>query len=453
MKKGPAQNRPGAEDGFVLIEVLVSALILVVATAGVAGLIATTVQTQAAQRHDSEAYALAQEDQARLSTMQLPRLNHLEQTREITLNQTVFKVRSKGLFVNDLTSAQSCVEGASADYVQITSIVTWPKMESDEKAVIVSIVSPTTGSLDNSHGGVSVAVTSEQKAPMPGVEVSATNGSFYGITDTAGCVVFPDLVKGNYQAIVSGEKAGLVNKDGKSSEELTLPVPEAEIKAVARQFDHPGTIPVKFKTRVGSTTNFTPAAADSIVAYNTNMTAAKVFWSQSAAREAAINVTPLFPFTSPYTLYAGSCSAANPNPSGESNPPGAAAIGNLAAPAGGTAAPVTIQLPALEMFVKAGTSAITGAKVTITDKTCKEAKGISLIKRVYTTNGSGMPSSSTTGAAEQGLPWGVYEVCASANVAGTLKRKKATTVTVKNLTAATALTVDLSSGTENGECP
>lgn len=437
-----------------MIEVLVSALVLVVATAGVAGLIVTTVSTQAEQRHGTEAYALAQEDQARLSSMQLPRLNHLDQTREVALNQTVFKVRSRGLFVNDLSSSQNCLQGATADYVQINSSVTWPGMDKSEKAEIVSIVAPTTGSLDESHGGFSVLVTSEQKAPRPGVEITSTGGAFYGVTDAAGCVVFSDLVKGNYPAIVSGEKAGLVNKDGKSSEEVTFAAPEGKIEAVGRQFDYPGTIPVNFKTRVGSTASFTPASADSIVAYNTNMTAAKVFWSPNAVREATVNVTPLFPFGSPYVLYSGSCSSNNPNPSGESNPPGAAAIANLAAPAGGTAAPVTIQLPALEMLVKNGAAAIAGAKVTITDRSCKEAKGLALMKRVYKTNQSGMPSSSEKGIAEQGLPWGVYDVCASANVSGTVKRKKVTSVSVKNLAAATTLTVDLASGTENGsECP
>lgn len=438
-----------------MIEVLVSALVLVIATAGVAGLIATTVSTQANQRHGTEAYALAQEDQARLSSMQLPRLNHLEQTREVTLNQTVFTIRSRGLFVNDLTSTQNCVQGATADYVQISSSITWPGMDKSEKTEIVSIVAPTTGSLDESHGGFYVLVTSEGKAPRPGVEVTSTTGAFYGATDAAGCVLFPDLAKGNYPATISGEKAGLVNKDGKSSEQVTLPAPEAEIKAVSAQFDYPGTIPVEFKTRVGSTSSFTPAKADSIIAYYTTMTAAKVFWTPTAARETTVNVSPLYPFASPYVLYAGSCSSNNPNPTGESNPPGAAAIANAIAPAGGIAAPVTIQLPALEMLVKNGASAVAGAKVTITDKTCKEAKGQSLMKRVYTTNKSGMPSSSENGVAEPGLPWGTYEVCASANVSGSLKRKKVSSVTVKTLTAATSLTVDLgnSTGLESGECP
>jgi Tfp pilus assembly protein PilV len=454
VRSSPAQNPAAAEQGFVLIEILVSALVLVIASAGVVGLIVTTVHAQSEQRHGSEAYALAQEDQARLASMQLPLLNHLDQTREIALNQATFKVRSLGLFISNKTSAQSCVEGSSeSDYVQITSKVTWPGMASSEKAVIVSILSPSgSKALDPSHSSVAVSVASEQKTPMPGVEVAATGGQFKAFTDAAGCVIFPDLAKGNYPTIVSGAAAGLVNKDGKSSEEVTLPVAE-EMKLVSRQFDHPGTIPVNFKYRVGSTAAFTPVSADSIVAYNTNMTTAKTFWTPTAAREATVNVTPLYPFTSPYTIYAGSCSANNPNPEGKSNPPSAPAIANVVAPAGGTATPVTIQLPALETIVKNGAAAIAGAKVTITDKTCKESKNVSLIKRVYTTNESGLPSSSIKGAAELGLPWGAYEICASANISGSFRRKKVTSVTVQNLAAATSLPIDLSTGTESGECP
>lgn len=455
MTPAPVRSTPPAgEQGFILIEVLVSAIVLVIASAGVLGLIVTTVHTQGEQRHGSEAYALAQEDQARLTSMQLPLLNHLDQTREITLNQTTFKVRSLGLFISNNSSAQSCVEGSpESDYVQITSRVSWPGMTNSEKAVIVSILSPSgSKAIDPSHASVAVSVASEQKTPMPGVEVAATGGQFKASTDAGGCVIFSDLPKGNYPAIVSGAAAGLVNKDGKSSEEVTLPVTE-EMKLVSRQFDHPGTIPVNFKYRVRNTTEFTPTSADSIVAYNTSMTTAKTFWTSTAAREATVNVTPLYPFTSPYTLYAGSCSANNPNPEGKVNPPSAAAIANAVAPAGGSGAPVTIQLPALETIVKNGATAIAEAKVTITDKICKESKNLSLIKRVYTTNKSGLPSSAVEGAPELGLPWGTYEVCASAKISGSFRRKKVPTVTVQTLAAATSLPIDLSTGTESGECP
>jgi hypothetical protein len=72
-----------------------------------------------------------------------------------------------------------------------------------------------------------------------------------------------------------------------------------------------------------------------------------------------------------------------------------------------------------------------------------------------------MPSNSQTGLAELGLPWGSYDLCVSANIAGTNRRKTVPAVTVKNLAAATLAggttsTIDLGSGAETGTgmtCP
>jgi type II secretory pathway pseudopilin PulG len=451
-----AQPTLPAEEGFILIEILVSALVLVIASAGVVTLLQTTIKAQGEQRHGSEAYALAQEDQARLASMRLGTLNHLDETRPVTLNKTEFKVHSLGVFVNDKTSTVSCAAGTStADYVQITSIVTWPGMKSAEKAKIESILSQSNGSLDPNNGTLAVLVTNEAMEPMANVNVygsSTGGGAFNGFTDAAGCASFPDLPAvpiSNYTMTANAEAAGLVNKDGKSSEQKTVGVKAGLPENVALQFDRPGTIPLNFKYRVGSTGTFATATADSAVAYNSTMTAAKVIGTPGGTRELIVNATPLFPFTSAYTLYPGSCASNNPNSEGK-NPAGVATV---VAPRGATAAPVTIQLPALELVVKNSGTALKGAKVTITDKSCKEAKG-NLVKRTYTTNAAGTPSSSETGPAEPGLPWGKYEVCVSAKISGTDRRKKESTVTVQSLAAATVLTIDLGSGTEPGVvCP
>lgn len=436
----------------MLIEILVSAMVLVVASAGVVAVLQSTTKTQAEQRHNTEAYALAQEDQARLASTRLATLNHLDQTRTVALNQIQFKVRSLGVFINDATSTPSCGEGtSSADYVEITSIVTWPGMDPGERAKIVSILSPSNGSLDPNNGTLAISVKNLLQVPMPNVYASGGSGAFAGYTDAAGCAVFPDLPTGNYTATISGEAAGLVNKDGKYSEQKTVPVAGGDTKTVNFEFDAPGTIPVSFKYRVGSSGEFKTATADSVVAYNPGMSAAKAIWTSGVAREATVNATPLFPFSSTYLLYTGSCASNNPDPEGK-NPGAAAALANVVAPAGGTTAPVTLQLPALELIVKKSGVALAGAKVTITDKVCKESQG-NFVKRIYTSNEAGMPSTSSTGIAELGLPWGTYELCASANISGSNRRKKVTSVTVQNLAAAAASTIDLGSGTESGTCP
>src|ERR1044072_6953305 len=180
------------------------------------------------------------------------------------------------------------------------------------------------------------------------------------------------------------------------------------------------------------------------------MTAAKAIRTPEAIRQPTVSATPLFPFTSSYLLYAGSCASNNPDPEGK-NPAAAAAMANVVAPAGGTTAPVTLQLPALELVVKKGGTALAGAKVTITNKVCKDEKG-SFVKRTYTSNEAGMPSNSSTGIAELGLPWGSYELCASANISGSNRFKKVTTATVQSLTAAATASIDLGSGTSSGTC-
>jgi Tfp pilus assembly protein PilV len=441
----------------MLVEVLMSALVLTIAAAGVTAVLATSVTGSGEQRHGSQAYALAQQDQSRLATMQLAKLNHLEQVREVPLEGTTFKVRSFGLWINDKTSTQQCTEGASADYVEIKSVVTWPKMDASEKARIISILSPSgTQSLDPTHGTLPVVIKNEKSEPVPYVKLTGDqkegNGEFEGQTDANGCALFPDLStqnsagssRPNYEVTADGEFAGVVNKDGLFTEKREGAAANESPQILSFRFDRPGTIPLNFKYRVGSSAEFKPASADSLVVSNPGMTTAKVFWTTSGLREATVNAAPLFPFNSPYTIYAGSCSANNPNPTGQTNPPGAPAIaGSTLAPAGGVAAPAMIQLPALNLTVSYKAVAFKGARVTVTDKTCTNSKGAK-VKRVYTTNSEGKMSSTSEGVAEPGLPWGIYELCVSAEVEpGKIRQATVSTVTVQNLTAGTTQAVAL----------
>jgi Tfp pilus assembly protein PilV len=441
----------------MLIEVLMSALVLTIAGAGVAAVMATSVATSGEQRHGTEAYALAQQDQARLATMQLAKLNNLNQIREVPLNGVNFKVRSTGLWINNKTSSQVCTEGstASADYVQISSVVTWPKMEASEKARIVSIISPSgSQSVDPSHGLLPVRITNANNEPVPHVSLSGSqvegSGHFEGETDANGCAYFADIPmqnssganKPNYQVTANGESAGLIGKDGLASVTSTGAASTESPQFLSFLFDRPSTIPVTFKYRVGSTTEFKPAAADSLVLVNNGMTTSRVFWTTSGVREATVNASPVFPFKSPYSIYAGACAVNNPNPEEKPTAPGAAAMVSATAPAGGTATPVTIQLPALNLTVTYKSAPFKGARVTVTDKSC-EAKG-SKVKRVFTTNAEGRMSATSTGVAEPGLPWGIYELCVSAEVEpGKIRRATVSTVTVQNLTTGTTQAVEL----------
>jgi type II secretory pathway pseudopilin PulG len=448
----PAQNA-AREDGFVLIEILVSAMVLTIASAGVIMLLQTTTKTQAEQRHNTEAYALAQEDQARLASMRLASLNRLDQTRTVTLNKTQFQVRSRGVFINDNTSTPSCGEGTStADYVEITSSVSWYGMDPGEKAKIVSVLSPSNGSLDPNHGTIAFSVKTQLQEPVPNVYVSGGSGAFAGYTDAAGCAVFADLPTGNYTATVSGSGTGMVAKSGEESEKKTISVVGGDTKTENFEFAPPGEIPVQFTYRVGTSGSLPPAKSPAIVAFNSGMSGgtAKTIWSATGEPALSIDAKSLFPFSSSYYLYAGSCAANNPEP--EKNPAYAAATANVIAPAGGTAALAKLQLPVLDLLVTRDGSAFAGAMVTVTmaDSSCKTPQGAP-VRRTYTTNSQGRIANA--GGEPATLPWGRYDLCASGSVSGTTRRDRDSDIDVKSLTGPTSHTINLTSGDSSGSCP
>lgn len=438
----PGERPP--EAGFALVEVLVSAVVAVGMATAFLGLLNSTARTSADQRHRSEAYAIAQEDQARMRAMRIPDLIRVNGSRTVTLNGTPFTVASKGTFINDTTSTASCGAGSSsADYVNISSTVTWPGMGATPPTVIQSIVAPPNGSLDPTHGTLTISAQNAAAGPLSGVGLSGSGaGTFSGSTDAAGCAMFSDQASGNYT--LTPTAAGFVDKDGNPPAAQTVSVVAGSTNTVVLQYDRPGTIPVTFKTKVGAA--LVNSTSDSIVVFNTGLTTARVFGTPGGSRVSSITGTSLFPFTSPYVVYAGACTGNNPNPSGAANPPGAAAIGTVTVPPGGSA-PVSVQLPALNLTVWSGTSSspgskVTNARVTVKDDNCSIAGNP--VKRVYATNSGGA-------LADPGLPWSQYDIC----VDNGSRYQLANNVVVQNLTSGTTLTVYMSSsaGSLSGTCP
>jgi Tfp pilus assembly protein PilV len=445
------RRTPHGEDGFALIEILVSALVLAIVAAAVLSLLQATARSANDARRHSEAYALAQEDQARLRSMRLSSLNRLQQKNELTLDGTKFTVESTGVFVNNSTSNDSsCTTGeTSADYVRVASKVTWGGMGSRPAVAMQSIVSPSTGSLDPNHGILIVTTKNAAGLPLPGVALSGGGTStFGGSTDSTGCANFADLPWGEYTLTASG--SDLVAKNGfpPSPEPASVIAGGTNTKALV--YDHAASLPVQFEYRVGSGSTFKVAKLDSVYVFNSGMNPAHPYWTPTKAREASITATPIFPFSSADAVYAGACAINNPG--------SGAGLANVTLNPGETAPLLKLQVPALELTVKNGTTPISGARITITDRNCQD--GSSLVKRVYTSDASGHQNSAAAAPVttpEFGLPWGSYDICASANYTSTNHRLFANNVSVKSLSSSVALNLDLSgAGSESGStkvCP
>jgi Tfp pilus assembly protein PilV len=313
---------PADEEGFAIIEVLISALIIVIVGGAVLTLLQATARSAGDSRNRTAAQAIAQEDQARLRSMRISSLNRLNQSWTAKIGGTTFTINSTGSFVNNATGNPSCTgSNTSADYVRITSTVTWPSMNGRPPVVTQSIIAPSNGSLNPGNGTLTVSTINAAGLPLPGVGLSGTGaGTFSGTTDSEGCANFADLPAGSYT--LTPTAAGLVDKDGNAPAAESASVSASSTLTRVLQYDKPGALEVNFKYRVGSTGEFKPSSASAIRVFNTTMTSALTVSAPGGnpAATIATQTSPakLFPFTSPYAVYAGTCSSNNPNP--ESNP-------------------------------------------------------------------------------------------------------------------------------------
>ncbi len=435
-----AMDRIESERGSVLIEVLVSAVMLVIATGGVFGALEAGTRSTAEERHRAQAEGLAQTDLTRMRTMRISALANLHESKLVTIEKTPYTVESAAEFETDKTGTASCEKGtASADYIQIRSTVTWPSIGSRPPVVDQSLVAPPNGSVSAKSGSLAIQIENAENGGVEGVGLTGTGaGTFSGVTGSNGCAIFGDLPAGNYTLTISG--SSLVDKNGEAPKPQSTSVVEESTNTLTLQYDHAGEIAVSFQTMVEGKP--VPSSADSVVAFNSGMQAPKAFGTPGTPA-AEVHATPLFPFTSAYSVYAGSCKEDNP---GVPAPEGA--VGEAVVSAGGST-PVTIVLPALHLTAWSGTDAaepgepVQGAEVKLADTKCTPEEPQ---VRTSTTNSEGkLP--------DPGLPFSTYNVCVSDGTKHVSVAGVAVPANPEEMGAGTTLPVFLGAGVETGTCP
>jgi Tfp pilus assembly protein PilV len=413
----------GSERGDSLIEVLISAVIVALIVVGTFSGLDSTNRATALQRARSQASALAEQNEEQLSGRPVKQLSEISETheallREVRENGTVYKIVSTAQYISNTTATASCSSTTpSADYIQTTSKVTWPSMGTTKPVVETSLVSPPAGS------ALIVQVTGASGEAVQEMSASTTKGptSISAPTSSNGCAILA-VLPGEYALNVT--RTGYVDQNGfvNSSED---PFYNASFYVVAEssakksfEFASAGELAVKFESPVAKT----KVSGETFLALNTGISSPsyKVFGEVGKSAATVESPKKLFPFTSPYTVYAGSCPADAPTVNGQSSNP------TLTVPAGGRAEGTVPLPPVSSITVKDGTasgspgSLLSGAAGTITDTGCA-AEGIT-VKRAFTTNSEGkMPY--------PGLPYGKYSMCVTATISGQARKS---TVTVLN---------------------
>jgi hypothetical protein len=225
------RSRAGAEDGFLMIEVIVSALLVGLIVVATFTGFNVVDRTSAEQRRHNAAAVLAAESQEQLRSDSATTLLALEgaghsYTRAV--GGTTYTVTQKATFGNGsaTTGCSASEEGTKGKgtYILVSSSVTWPRMRG--KAVTESsVITPPTGSAvdvevnngEKPTAGVTIAIT------YTAVEASGTT-TLEATTGSAGCVLFAGIPATSAKLQVR-ETSGIVNKQGTltwPTEELTL---------------------------------------------------------------------------------------------------------------------------------------------------------------------------------------------------------------------------------------
>jgi Tfp pilus assembly protein PilV len=428
------------QSGITIIEVLVSGMVLIVASSGLYMSLTAGNRATAQERHRVKANDLAEQELERVRSLRIGDLTSWNSTRRVmedgtelasgatcpATGQTCYTVTSSTQFLQEPAATSTCASGTgSRDFLSLQASVSWTGMAPLHPVTVNTIISPPSGSLVPNSGSLLVLIADANNNPISGATVTGSGaGTFTGTTGSTGCVLWHNLPAGSYSMTLSGAVSGMVDPDGDPppgnapTAAETVSVVDQGTNTIDLQFDRPGALTAAFKTLNYSGTLIN-SSADGITVKAPGMTTWRTF---SGVNSSSITTSQtLFPFASPttYAAYAGTCAQNNPDPTGVGANP--LSFANVTVPAAGTGTTPdnTIQLPSLRLTVQTGSSSsspgtvVTGADVHVKDVNCS-------VTRTLATNASGQLADTTTGPTDPGLPYGTaYTVCADANVSGT----------------------------------
>ena len=295
-KSTAARDALGSQDGFLLLEVIISALLVgLIVIATFTGFDAVN-RASADQRYHAEATVLAGQSQEQLRTDSAEVLDELQSTSHVytqVVDGTTYTITEKAYFVNDSLKSSGCsaVGGVESkqhgDYVETVSSVTWPQLVRAKRPAVsqFSYITPPAGS------GLEVDVTNGGKPESPVEGVTAKVNEAEAVTGAAGCLIFGGIPATT--ASVEVHRLGYVTRAGAfvvSSKEVSI-APNL-ITHYPVILNEGGTITAEFTYKGKATYSYEnakhekiaePVTGDTFVVHNTEMGVAPEFEMGSTA--------------------------------------------------------------------------------------------------------------------------------------------------------------------------
>jgi Tfp pilus assembly protein PilV len=455
---------PRRQDGFLLIEVMVSALIVaLIVTATFNGLDVATRFTKD-QRHHDQAQILAAQSQEQLRTEPASALDALESNPHkysTVLGGTTYTITQEAKPVSAAGNTTGCNATESTAQtganILITSTVTWPQQVSSKIPSVKqgSVISPPTGSalevdvLDGESHGVAGVTARAKFIPNEAGSYNTVEGT----TSSAGCIILTGI-QATSATVEIVEKAGFVTKTGAlkvASQELTIApnitthyqVIYAEAGRITPVYTYEGATSFGGKEVKGDTfvafngeTGIKPEYELGSTAFGEyEKTAEEAYRAltgtyakgASTATGAKYPLGRLFPFKSGWTVFAGDCPANNLNKEDE-------AIGGTVVVKAGSPTTVKVPLAYSKLSIYTGSSASEPVELTketskggvkITNTSCSGAEEpLNAYSPIHTHEQN---ETLTEGRLENPfMPFGNFQICVS------WKKEKAYTVSITN---------------------
>jgi Tfp pilus assembly protein PilV len=483
--------RAGSEDGFTLIEVIVSALIVILISVGVAQGLIAGAHMSGYQQHKSQADEIAQQDQERLRGLSAKQLANLvtAETYTVTLSGEKYTVTSQAslLSTSGTTACTTSGSGAVA-YYRTVSTVSWGEVSGNTTVTEDSVITPPIS------GALLVQVADQTGAALPGATVSAVGQSGVdnesGTTDSNGCVILTGLTADTYNLSITD--TGYVDENGNTTLTDTATVTDsgtARPTNTTEVMGPAGTVTANFSTVAYTTdTGTTPGTLSSASSPAAPQYADDLSWygqggtqqmstdstvAGASTGSATLTASNLFPFyfagppgnyTNNYHVWAGNCLQEEP-PSGY----------DTATVLPSSSQTMTVQEPGLLLYVSYNngttTTRISPAHVKLyfassTGTTCSDTWTEQIRSTAATsTNGvlayPGVPyaTTTTTGstASASGLK-GTLSTCVDYNVGGSTGYRSTTANIASGLSMTAPNTMSLTitktgSPSASGTCP
>lgn len=312
-----APQRASDEAGFALVEVMVSAVLLIVLSLATLSVIDSAQSTSSNNRSRDTAAQLAQSEQDVIRQMPISALagGYHPPVGTKTVGGISYTVNSEADWVTDSGGAVTCSTSGRVAYLRSTSTVTWPGMGTIKPVVADAIVDPGVAALGANKGALTVLLSKADGTGTEGIVVTA--GGISSVTDENGCAVIANLDAG--LQTLTYNTAGYVDKDAKQAISKTVTVGAGSIAQATGFYDVAGRInttivddssptpqPAKWPSTMPSTT------PGNVAMDHAQRSTPTLFTTQLDGTQSNAS-TAVFPFSSPYKAFVGSCTGNDPS--------------------------------------------------------------------------------------------------------------------------------------------